>query len=624
MNRAFVLLCLTGCLDYDLNGEEDKPDGMSDPEDTDEPTSTTGSTCDFGEYPAEAAAPSDTCDYEIGGFEPVVKWEVEGPSNALPTVGDLDGDGIPEVLLVAQTTLLGKAEVRAYRGDTGDEVWVTATNDFAYGSHPAIADIDADGSPEIFMPREYSSSLWGSGEYSLVMLDANGNEVAESDSYTDDEFDYASGPIVSDMDHDGSPEIVVGRVIFNADLTERAKGRYGRGCPAYVGIGLYGEGAQPAVADLDLDGVEEVITGDSIFGPDGEVIWNDRSLNDAAAAVANLDGDPEGEFVASSYNEIRFHDTDGTILWGPTRHPTANILSPPAIGDVDGDGEVEIVIAGGNELWVLNADGSELWTARVHDESGATGASIFDFDADGVPEIVYIDEIQMIAFNGTDGAIKFQSDKHGSATMYDYPVIADIDADGHAEIAVTHDWGYATGLSIYEDVNDSWAPVRKLWNQHNYTITNINDDLTVPVTATQNFTVYNSWHSAIALEPGETLGDELEGEILDVCRDDCDRGVFWVVGRVLNTGNGEIPAGVAVSLYAEVDGQDVLLDTQLLEDAVPSEMTSEALTFRVDTSLAEGADGLVMSVDDDGTGTGLVSECLEDNNRLSYSTTLCE
>jgi hypothetical protein len=624
MNRALLLFALPtlGCLDYDLNAGKDDPEGMSDPEGEDDPEGTTESACGFGELAPEAVAPTDACAYDIGGFTPVIKWEVDGSSTALPVVADLDGDGVPEVIY-NQAGLLSPGELAAFHGDSGDEVWVTRGADTGFGAHPAVADLDDDGSPEILYVRQYASSLFGPGDYTVVMLDADGVEIAESDHYVDAEFDYASGPIVSDMDHDGEPEIVVGRVILHSDLSERGVGRYGRGCPALVGIVTYGEGAQPAVADLDLDGIEEVIVGDAMYDPDGNVLWNGRDATDSAVAVANLDDDLEGEFVSATYSTIWARETNGDLLW-ELRHPSANILSSPAIGDVDNDGYPEIAIAGGNEMWVLNHDGTTLWTASVHDESGATGAAMFDFDADGTLEIVYIDEVQMIAWNGADGTVKFQTNDHASATMYDYPVIADIDADGHAEIAVVHDFGYSSGLSIYEDVDDSWAPARLLWNQHNYTITNINDDLSVPVTATQNFTIYNSFHSGLAGVPGESLGNELDAEITNVCRDDCDRGLFWVQGRLRNAGDAEIEAGVAVSLYARIGGQRELLDTQTLDAAVPPEMTSETLTFMVDAAEAEGADALVLSVDDDGTGTGVVAECLEDNNQFTYETTLCD
>jgi hypothetical protein len=239
-----------------------------------------------------------------------------------------------------------------------------------------------------------------------------------------------------------------------------------------------------------------------------------------------------------------------------------------------------------------------------------------------VPEVVYIDEIEMVAYNGADGAIKFQSFEHASATMYDYPVIADVDDDGHAEIVVVHD-AFSSGISIYGDATDSWAPARGVWNQHDYTITNIEDDLSVPVGAAPNFTIYNSFHSASSVVPGGSLGAELQGEILGVCPDDCDMGVLRVVARAMNTGENEVEAGVVVALYGRTSEGDALLGTQTIAAGIPSGRTSEGLSFDVSTDDLVGVDALWLSVDDDGTGVGRVPECLEDDNGFLYDGELC-
>jgi hypothetical protein len=262
---------------------------------------------------------------------------------------------------------------------------------------------------------------------------------------------------------------------------------------------------------------------------------------------------------------------------------------------------------------VLNRDGTVLWGTDVTDMTGASGASIFDFEGDGYPEVAYIDEVEMAVYDGATGELKYWTDEHSSDTMYDYPVIADVDADGHAEIVVGH-VGLSAAVSVYGDRDDTWAPARQVWNQHGYCISNINDDLTVPTTATPGFSSYNSWHSALDRASGESLTMDLEGEILGVCSDDCDEGVLRVAGWIRNRSDQELPAGVYVALYAVVEGAQVLADTAVTTEAVPAATTSEAIAFEVDSAVARAATRLWLEVDDDGTGTGTVSECSEDNN----------
>jgi hypothetical protein len=607
---TLLLATLFACQDYDLNAKEEDPDGLDDSAGGGGADTDPDSACALTNFPVEDCAATDACDYEVGGFTPVVEWGITGKSStALPVVGDLTGDGLPEIV-ANLSPLIGAGTLTVYEND-GTLLWEKRGMDIAYGSAAALADIDDDGSPEVLAVVDNG---WGSG-YSVAALRADSSTLWISDAYTDGEFNWATGIAVSDMDHDGSPEIVAGQVILNADGTERAVGRGGVGASASI------EGAHPAIADLDLDGSEEIITGSDAYDADGNTVFRTRE-QDGAVAVANLDDDPEGEFVVTAGNQIRAHDTDGSVLWGPATHPTANIMSIPAIGDLDADGSPDIVVAGGNEIWALRADGTELWTARVTDESGATGASIFDFDADGIPEVVYIDEVQMLAYNGADGAVKFRSTEHRSVTMYDYPVIADIDGDDHAEIIIASQGDY--GLAVFEDATNSWAPARSVWNQHAYSITNINDDLSVPVSATPNFTLYNNFHSALALAPGESLGDDLATEVLEVCEDDCDVGVLRVIGRGQNTGNGTLDAGVRFALYGDTADGPRLLATAETTTPTPPQKTTEALAFDVPADDVQGVTALRLVADDDGTGTGAISECVETNNDMLFDGAFCD
>ena len=238
---------------------------------------------------------------------------------------------------------------------------------------------------------------------------------------------------------------------------------------------------------MDLDGQQEISVGDGRYDIDGNTIAYHQpdgidpfsnTASDALISIANLDNDPEGEIVAISANTIRAIDTDGSIMWGPIQFPEpANILATAAISDLDGDGYPDIVTAGGNILRAMDRNGNTMWEKSITDESGATGASIFDFEGDGIPEVVYIDEVQMVAYEGPTGYVKFQSMEHASNTMFDVPVVADVDGM-IVGIEVCHN-GYGKALSVYGDADESWMTARPIWNQHAYHINNIEENLTV-------------------------------------------------------------------------------------------------------------------------------------------------
>lgn len=611
---ALPTLSLLGCIDYGLKNPVNNPGADDTADDTGGyVTGITNSECEDLSAPRVECGQSDACDFRIGGFEPVILWAIPGTSLAMPAVADLDGDGTPEVIAnIIDSFLPVPGRLQVWYGDGSGMMWDDPARAIAYGGHPAVADLDGDGRPEVLETIQYQDNLFGSGDYTVGMWSWDGDFLGESAHFTDGSLDHATGLAVADLDGDGSPEVIAGRAILHADLSTRAVGRVGRGA-GMGSIGFVAEGTTPAVADLDLDGQQEVIVGNAIYDADGNTLWADPMGEDGTISVANLDSDPEGEFVATWGNTYRAHDTDGRLLWGPDTIQSGNILSAPAIGDLNADGSPEIVVAGGNALRVLQADGSLLWDARVTDESGATGASIFDFEGDGVPEVVYIDEVELVAFDGANGSIKFLSTTHASVTMYDYPVIADVDADGHANILVANQSSEG-GVVVYQDETNSWAPARTLWNQHAYSITNINDDLSVPANPTQNFTLYNNYHSAVATPPGEAIGDDLQAEIVSVCDADCGAGWLRVVARVLNRSTRDLDAGVWLSLYARTDDGYQLVSSAQTAERMPSGMTSKGVVFSVPADLARDMDGLLVRADDNGTGTGLISECVENDN----------
>ncbi len=630
-----VLLLLAACSDYNLNnkpgaaarGEDSAvPEGTdtAPPEEEDPPPS-----CPELDLPAEARALDDVCGSPPeGGFRPYAEWTHGAGQGCLsqPIVADLDQDGMPEVVFNLLPNFFNPpGHLTVLDGATGALEWQRTDAQMAFGSPPAVGDIDGDGAAEIVTVREIVSGLFfGDGEYAVQAWDAAGTLLWQSESFTKLDFNWATAPNIRDMDADGFAEVIAGRVILNGtDGTTRGVGAYGSGSYGVSGVGglVVVEASVPAVVDLDLDGVDEVVVGNAMYDPDGNALWIDTSANDAMISVANLDDDPEGEFVAISFNTVRAVDTDGSLLWGPIEITGANILSTAGIADLDQDGSPEIVTAGGNVLTVFHADGSVFWTAPVTDESGATGASFFDFEGDGRLDVVYIDELQMSVFDGDTGALKFYDTGHGSNTMMDYPTIADVDADDQAEIIVCHN-SFGAAISSFGDLTESWRPARKLWNQHAYDISNINDDLTVPAGATPGFATHNTWHSAIAADLGGT-GIDLGIELVDVCLEDCAAGTVEVVVRLVNASPEDLAVPVEVALYADTEAGELEVDRFVYSEGLPSGMTSSGQARTLDAAPLVGALGLRAEVDDNGDEGGDVEECSEFNNTAHWAEPLC-
>jgi len=638
---------LAGCAEFNLQGlgAEVPPDGF----DLDEVVRI----CNFRYGPRTTDTLQTCSEFVVGDFDPAIEWEGgRGKSmRSLPVVADVNGDGMPEVITNLTDNLPpGRGRLVVFEGDGSGEHCRNDEAMLGYASSAAVGDLDGDGKPEIVnvraLKQQIGTAKLAQTEYRVVAFDNACNEVWESESFDKLHFDYATAVVVSDMDRDGSPEVIAGRVILNADGTTRGVGPYGQGSygrlpgvPPLLGgdNSPVVESSAPAVVDIDLDGIEEVIVGNAMYTPDGEVKWHagDTTVwsqvirkKDGMVGVANLDDDPEGEFVVTTFATLRAHDTNGDLLWGPIELDPAqgpddeeagNIAAPPAIGDLDADGFPEIVTAAGNELTAFNHDGSKLWEIPVQDLTGATGASIFDFEGDGADEVVYIDETSLYAIDGSTGVVKLQSDRHSSETMFDYPVVADVDADGEAELLVAHTL-LGPAFTVYGSGGGKWAPARPLWNQHAYSRDNIEDDLGVPTSGDPGFTTHNTWHGATdrSLYEIEPFYD-LQVSLHEVCEEECALGRAWVAVQPINRTPRPIESGVAVSLYAQIDRENILVETKFTEAAIPAGKTGELMLFAVDSKAARRASGFIATINEE----QVWAECDPDDNAAGLAGTWC-
>src|SRR5207237_1641725 len=86
----------------------------------------------------------------------------------------------------------------------------------------------------------------------------------------------------------------------------------------------------------------------------------------------------------------------------------------------------------------------------------------------------------------------------GDASALRSPTIADVDNDGVAEIIVPTSVNQPAGapprhgVLVVGDVQGNWRPARRIWNQSQYNITNINEDGSVPRVPRNNWQVFNN------------------------------------------------------------------------------------------------------------------------------------
>jgi hypothetical protein len=618
-------ILLLACSDYTINKDGYSPNPGDD-------TAVNTTECLTSAYDASAIPLLEAChaDPETGTFTPVVKWNKATWSvypnsyNIMMTpivvsLNDDNGDGsvdqhdIPDILVI---TYGAETVVRAVSGADGSEIWSTPGAWQITGAL-AAGDIDGDGLVEIVVPTGSAVSvLENDGTLKWTSQPLYGHTLGTSDA-----------PSIADMNGDGDPEIIMGKAILNNLGGLVGAGAYG------MGYNTGNVGATSVVADMDLDGQQEVVVGNAMYNMDGSTKCVNSNL-DGYPAVGNFDSDPEAEFVVVSRGgEVRLHDTDCKLIW-TAYIPGASgsgFGGPPTIADYDGDLEPEIGVAANNSYTVFDTDGQVLWQMPTQDaSSGNTGSSVFDFEGDGYAEAIYADETRLWAFNGVNGEVKLESTDHASNTWTEYPVIADVDGDDHAEIVVTNNNTggiQITGITVIEDENDSWRPARRIWNQHAYSITNVNDDGSIPMNPDPNWATFNSFRSGdmTAALPGADYPD-LFVNIDDVCTLFCDEGSLTVAGRVGNQGFAHVIKDVEVVLYGETASGDVELGRLTVTGGISSGALRESFEFNLQDVDVEALLDLRLEVDggNNATDSGAYSECDEENNTHNWGQAICE
>ena len=188
--------------------------------------------------------------------------DITGTFNYAPALGDLDGDGRPDLILGTWRNVLAWYRNIGAKGKPVFQLVDSAAVTLTRGSNatPTLADVDGDGDLDL---------LVGEGSGSINFYRNEGTKrapkfVLVSDEYAGIAAGRRSAPALMDVDGDGDLDLLVGNESGQMQLYRNDGSRTRPDFRRDTSFVLHGSfNAVPAVADIDDDGTAELFLGSS-------------------------------------------------------------------------------------------------------------------------------------------------------------------------------------------------------------------------------------------------------------------------------------------------------------------------------------------------------------------------
>ena len=603
----------------------------------------------------------------------------------VPLVGDIDGDGSVEIVAgKAVSNNHYTTSVGIYRG--------TDLHQLATISVPQEIYAGFGGPMALVRYPDGNGGMQGAIILLCYDMKLRSYNIQGQLLATSDENAPCEGVVsVADFNYDGWPELYVGNVIYDAATLKRLCAGPANGNKGRSWRGSSSEQANCAMsfaADVLGDSIPELICGNTLYHVN-IVSRTDISLNsvtelktinipsnipqDGNVAVADFDMDGQLDVLvvidgtSNSYSDTAYiyayNPVNDNILFVHGHY--AKTIGYPLVGDIDGDGYLEFIYidyktpVSTSRITAMKYDPQAglqtLWQTTHNDESGQTSMTLFDFNQDGILEIVYRDESNLRIINGSgkshltgnDTILFYNLYTKGmsAGTWKEYPVVADVNGDGAAEIVVCGKVGSGLGyvggqLWVIGGIHP-WAPARPVWNQYMYNVTNVNKDLTIPVPLFDNATAFTDPQGVVRrpfnnfLQQATTLdqyGKPFSRMLNVYATTDTsityEDGVFTYSFTICNDGGRILENPFSISYYADsYQGPVVRTEEIFASLAVGGCMTITTQFTDAELLNFPGIGSIVVAINDNGQGVaqtgGQQEECDTADNFFTFPASPC-
>jgi hypothetical protein len=332
-----------------------------------------------------------------GSFQSPVSYTV-GANPWAVAVGDFNGDGIPDlaVVNVNMQNPTGTVNVLLGNGDGSFQAPVS----YAVGHYPqavAVADFNGDGTPDLAVAN------YNDGTVSVLLGNGDGSfQKALSQVIGGHPSDVKA----ADLNGDGHPDLVVSGYVPSSPVAVSVL--LGNGDGSFQAPMIAAANAlSPVVGDFNGDGIPDLVVS-----------------NYPSGTVSLLLGNGDGSFQ----NPVEI---------------AGNVAGPAAAVDLTGDGHLDLALLGQTGVGVLlgNGDGTFQAASNYTVGSGPISLAVGDFNGDGLPDLVVVDDTNPgavnVLLNNGDGT--FPSLPSYATGSESYAVaVGDFNGDGTSDLAVAN------------------------------------------------------------------------------------------------------------------------------------------------------------------------------------------
>ncbi|HWZ92623.1 MAG TPA: hypothetical protein VNW92_27340, partial [Polyangiaceae bacterium] len=559
-------------------------------------------------------------------------------------------------------------------------------------SDPVLGDVDHDGTVDLVANEVFS---WNGAGWTKKYPGLGATSAATAATFyafadfgtrhADGTFDHktkdgiaeivATGP-VGGSESSGMVGIYTlqGEALLRVDLPP------GTSCEGGQALGE--RGGAPTIGDFDGDGMPEVASagafayrvfdldckdaGQTCQDPTKYIRWaqasQDCTSGTTGSTIFDFEGDGSAEAIYGDECFVRVYDgKTGDVLFS-TYRSSATWWEQPIVADPDHSDRSKLIFGGSSNANTFANCGDGTSEPRTPPDPDSRKNGRVDKIYKGLRCATNADCPSM---NCDSGFCRCTTDTD-CGTTFNPPLSDGNDAESGlvctSPIAGTPGTGnvcrmqhgsvytvdvankYFTGVFVYRDVLDRWASSRSMWNQHAYSITNVNDDGTIPPTAMwmQNF-LDPKLNNFRQNRQGSTSADlaDITGALdpADACTVTADGGILFT-GKICNRGLRGVGSNLPAAFYVGTAVPDAGAAPDAGSDAGVAAPTGKpvcqttsqgpvpvggcaAITCEVPGMDVSGGSTITMVANDAGGGTRLVDECNYANNTSSVVIQKC-